>query len=113
MAAMGIYAVMSQATNRRRREIGVRMALGAGVGTILRLVLERGVKQLALGLALGLAAAIAVCRLMSGVLFLVSPNDPLTLACVSLILAAAGLAATSLPARLAARINPVQALRYE
>ena len=80
MAAVGIYAVMANAANRRTREIGVRMALGAGEGSILSLVLGKGMKQLGLGLVLGLAVALAVCRLMAKLLFMVSPNDPVTFA---------------------------------
>jgi predicted permease len=113
MAAMGIYAVVAHAAARRTREIGVRMALGAGMGTILKLVLGRGLKQLSIGTVLGLAAAIAVCRLMSGFLFGVSSSDPITFIAVTLTLAAAGLAATWFPALRAARLDPVKALRYE
>lgn len=113
MAALGIYAVMAHAAARRTREIGVRLALGAGMGTILRLVLGRGVKQLAIGIILGLAAAFAACRLMSGFLFGVTSSDPTTFAVVTLTLAAAGLAATWFPALRAARLDPVKALRYE
>ena len=113
MAALGLYAVMAYAVGRRTREIGVRMALGANVGSILRLVLARGVKQLTLGLVLGLAVALGVCRLMAGVLLKVSPNDPLTFILVALTLVAAGLLATWFPARRAARLDPVKALRYE
>jgi putative ABC transport system permease protein len=113
MAALGLYAVMAYAVGRRTREIGVRMALGANVGSILRLVLARGVKQLALGLFLGLAAGLAVCRLMAGFLLKVSPNDPLTFILVALTLIAAGLMASWFPARRAARLDPVKALRYE
>lgn len=113
MAAVGIYAVMAHATSRRTREIGVRMALGADVRSILRLVLGRGLIQLALGMVLGIVAALAVCRLMSGLLFGVSAADPLTFVTVALALGAAGLAATWFPARRAARLDPVRALRYE
>ncbi|MEP7366634.1 MAG: FtsX-like permease family protein, partial [Acidobacteriota bacterium] len=113
MAAVGIYAVMAQAANRRTREIGVRMALGAGMSSILRLVLGRGMKQLAVGLALGLAAGLAVCRLMGVILLGVAPNDPLTFISVSVVLCLVGLIATGVPARRAARLDPVKALRYE
>jgi putative ABC transport system permease protein len=113
MAAVGIYAVMSHAAGLRTREIGVRMALGAEMNAILRLVLSRGVKQLAIGITFGLASGLAVCRLMGRLLFNVSPNDPLTFALVVATLGAAGLAATWLPARKAARIDPVKALQYE
>jgi ABC-type antimicrobial peptide transport system permease subunit len=113
MASVGIYAVVANAVSRRTREIGVRMALGAGVGSILRLVLGRGVRQLVLGMALGLAAALMVCRLMAGLLFKVSPSDPMTFVSVSLVLGGVGFLATWLPARRAARLDPVKALHYE
>src|SRR5205085_6450429 len=83
MAALGIYAVMAHAASRRTREIGIRMALGAGMQSILTLMLARGIKQLALGMVLGLATAFAVCRLMSKLLFMVSPSDPITFVAVA------------------------------
>ena len=113
MASVGIYAVIAHASSRRTREIGLRMALGAGAGSILRLVLGRGVKQIVLGMVLGLAAALAVCRLMAGLLFKVSPSDPATFVLVVLMLGGMGLAATWLPARRAARLDPMKALRHE
>lgn len=88
-AAIAIYAVISQATIRRTREIGIRIALGAGVPAILRLVLGRGMDQLAFGMALGFAAALAARRLMASLLFDVSPRDPVTFAAVMAVLAAA------------------------
>jgi predicted permease len=113
MAAVGIYAVMAQAAQRRTREIGVRMALGAGVTSILRLVLGRGIRQLLAGLVLGLAAGLSVCRLMQTILLGVSPTDPVTFIGVAVILCSVGLIATGIPARRAAHLDPVKALRYE
>ncbi len=113
MACVGIYAVMAYATSRRTREIGVRVAMGASVGEILQLVMGRGVRQLGLGLLLGLVAAFGVCRLMESVLFNTKSTDPLTYAVVAVVLGAVGAMACWIPARRAARLDPVQALRYE
>jgi putative ABC transport system permease protein len=113
MAAVGIYAVMAHSTGQRRQEIGVRMALGADFVDVLRLVLGRGVKQLMIGATIGLAAAIVVCQLMARILFKVAPNDVVTLALVTFALLAIGLTACWFPARRAARLEPVKALRYE
>jgi len=113
MAAVGIYAVMSHATMRRTQEIGIRLALGADMSTIMRLVIGRGLVQLVIGMVLGLAAALGVTQLMSQILFGVSPRDPLTLSIVGFTLGAAGLLACWLPARRAATLDPVKALHYE
>ena len=85
----------------------------AGMQSILTLMLARGIKQLALGMVLGLATAFAVCRLMSKLLFMVSPSDPITFVAVAFTLGAAGMAAVFFPARRAAKLDPLKALRYE
>jgi putative ABC transport system permease protein len=113
MGAVGIYAVMAHSTGQRRQEIGVRMALGADFMGVLRLVLGRGVKQLMTGAIIGLAAAIAACRLMERILFKVAPNDVVTLALVTFALLVVGLTACWFPARRVAKLDPVKALRYE
>jgi ABC-type antimicrobial peptide transport system permease subunit len=113
MASVGIYAVIAQATSSRTQEIGVRMALGATSSNILRLVLARGTKQLTAGLVLGLAAAFPAARFMATLPLRVSASDPTILVTVSLILTAVGLFACWLPARRAAALNPIKAIRYE
>jgi predicted permease len=113
MAAVGIYAVMAHATSNRTHEIGIRLALGAGFGSIIRLVLRRGLIQLSLGMGIGLAAALGACQLMAQLLFKVSPRDPLTLTVVAAVLAAVGLVACWMPARRAARLDPFRALRQD
>jgi putative ABC transport system permease protein len=113
MAAVGIYSVIAQATGRRTQEIGVRMALGATSGSITTLVLRRGIWQLAAGLALGLVAAIPAVKLLAKIGLRVSPTDPLAFAIVVSILVATGVFACWLPARRAAALDPVKALRYE
>ena len=113
LSTVGIYAVMAYSVNRRTQEIGVRMALGATTGNVFQLVLSLGLKQLAIGLAIGLAAAFGLTRVLSALLVRISPTDPLTFAGISLLLTAIGLLACWLPARKAARIDPLVALRYE
>jgi len=115
MASVGIYAVVAQTTARRTREIGIRMALGATAASIARLVLARGLTQLFIGLALGMAGAYATTGLLDSVGFLigVSPHDPLVFTGITALLIAIGVAACWLPARRAARIAPTEALRTE
>ncbi len=113
MAAVGIYAVIAHATSQRTREIGVRLALGAGAGSIVRLVLTRGLVQIGIGMTLGLAAAFYLCRLMATLLINVTPTDPITFTTVGLTLLTAGLAACLIPARRAGRLDPLEALRHE
>lgn len=113
LSSIGIYGVVSYITGQRTHEIGVRMALGAQQGDVMKLVLGQGAKMALAGVAIGLGAAFGLTRLMSKMLFNVSPTDPLTLIGVSLILTGVALAACYIPARRAIRTDPIVALRYE
>ena len=113
LAAAGIYGVMAYTVARRTREVGVRMALGATPADVLRLVLGQGMWTTALGVVIGTAGTFALTRLISSLLFGVSPFDPLTLGGVVVLLAAVSLLACWLPARKATRVDPLAALRYE
>jgi len=113
LAVIGIYGVISYSVAQRTHEIGIRVALGASSGQVLKLVLRQGLLLGALGILLGLAGALALTRLMSGLLFGVNATDPATLGAVSLLLAAVALVAQLIPARRAARVDPMVALRHE
>jgi putative ABC transport system permease protein len=113
LAMIGLYGVMSYSVARRTREIGVRMALGAGRESVLKLVLGRALKTAAFGVAAGLAGALLITRLMRSLLFEVSPSDPLTLAAGACMLATVALMAAYVPARRATRVDPNVALRHE
>jgi ABC-type antimicrobial peptide transport system permease subunit len=111
LSAVGLYAVISYVVTQRRSEIGVRMALGAQVGQVSRLVMRESLQLAGLGVLLGVSASLAVNRVLSTLLFGVGPNDPVTLAGVSALLIGIALLATILPARRAARVDPVAILR--
>jgi predicted permease len=113
LAAIGTYGVLSYLVAQRRREIGIRMALGAGRETVLRSVMVHGLTLALIGLAAGLAAALVLTRLMKALLFEVRPNDPATLAGVAVLITAIAAAASLVPAFRATRVDPIVALRDE
>jgi len=113
LASLGLYGLMAHATRRRTREIGVRMALGAGPADVLRMALAGGLRPVFAGAALGVVGALALARLATGVLYGVTASDPLTIAAAVLLLGSVALPACWLPARRAARVDPAVALRYE
>jgi predicted permease len=113
LAMVGIYAVMSYVVGGRTQEIGVRMALGAAKSDVLRLVLAQSARPVLAGLVAGVAGAALLTRLMSGMLYGVKPGDPLVFSASALLLAAVAMGAAAIPARRAARVDPVIALRQE
>ena len=113
LALVGIYGVMSYTVAQRTREIGIRMALGAAHGRVLALVVTQGLRLAGLGLAIGVGFALALSGVLRSLLFGVTATDPLTYAAVAAALGAIALCACWLPARRAARVDPVVALRAE
>jgi putative ABC transport system permease protein len=113
LAVVGLYGVLSQAVTQRTNEIGLRMSLGADASSILMMIAKEAMLLVSLGIALGAALALSLCRFLAGLLYGVKSNDPTTLAAVSLLLLVAALVATLFPARRAMRVDPMVALRYE
>jgi ABC-type antimicrobial peptide transport system permease subunit len=113
LAVAGVYGVLAYSVAQRTREIGVRIALGATPGNILKMVLGQGLITVAIGTALGLVGSLMLTRTMRSLLFEVSPNDPLTVVGVALLLMLIAMLASYIPARRATRVDPIVALRYE
>jgi putative ABC transport system permease protein len=113
LVTIGVYSVIAYSTSRRTHEIGIRMALGAEGGDVVRMVLRSGLRLLLTGIGIGLAVSLLLARFVAAQLSGVSPYDLLTLVAVVALLLGVGLAASWIPARRATRVSPVTALRYE
>jgi predicted permease len=113
LTAIGLYGVMSYATARRTREIGIRMALGARAADVIRLVLREAMSLVSVGVVIGLGAAFAGARLIESILFGLGPNDPLTIALAALLMLIVAALACLIPARRATKVDPMTALRFE
>jgi putative ABC transport system permease protein len=113
LAAVGIYGVISYSVTQRTREFGIRIALGAQPGNVVDLVLRKGIFIIVCGLIMGIGGSLAATRLLSGLLFGITPTDPMTFLTTSLLLATVAAIASYIPARRATKVDPLVALRYE
>jgi ABC-type antimicrobial peptide transport system permease subunit len=113
LAAVGVYSVLSYSVKRSVRELGIRLALGARVGDVLRMVVFEGIKPTLLGVAIGVAGALVLGRVLSGLIYGVKPTDPVTFIAVAVLLVLIALVASLIPAYRATKVDPMVALRYE
>jgi len=111
IASIGLYGIQAYSVNQRKREIGLRMALGAAHASVLRLILKQGMSLVLTGVLIGFVAALFVGQLLSRMLYGVSPSDPISIAVAAAVLLAVALLACYLPARRASRVDPLVALR--
>ena len=113
LSAVGTYGVIAYSVAQRTRELGIRMALGAERGDVLRMVTREGLRLAVVGVVIGIAGALGVTRLIASLLFAVRPADPLTFVCVSVLLVGVAHISSYIPARRATKVDPMVALRYE
>jgi putative ABC transport system permease protein len=113
LASIGLYGILAYSVRRRRREIGVRMALGASPASVRKLVLNQGLSLVGIGIGCGLIASVVVGRLLSGLLFGISAADPLSIATAAAVLSGIAVLACYLPARAATRVDPLAALHEQ
>jgi putative ABC transport system permease protein len=113
LVGIGVYSVIAYTVARQTHEIGIRVALGAVRGDVLRMIMGRGLRLIAFGVVIGMVASYGVIQVMRTLLWGISPYDPLTLATVVVVMTLAGLLACYIPARRAMRVDPIVALRYE